>query len=130
MLPSEVRRLLTPADLVLMSTICALAVVLFGLFGWGRGEGTTVSGVVDGNPWGPYPLSVDQSFALHGPLGQTKVEIAHGAMRIKSSPCRHQICVSAGWIRRPGELVACVPNRVVLRVEGGRFCAGLDGVTR
>jgi len=130
LLPSEVRRLLTPADLVLMSAVGALAAALFSLSAWGGGEGATVSGVVDGDPWGPYPLAMEQSLGLHGPLGETTVEIARGAVRIESSPCRHQICVSAGWIRRPGELVACIPNRVVLHVEGGRPSAGLDGVTR
>ena len=129
MLSREVRRLLTPADLVLMGVICALAAGLFALFGWGRGQGATVSGVADGEPWGPCSLSVEQSLRLHGPLGETVVEIAGGAVRIESSPCRHQICVSTNWIHRPGDLVACVPNRIVLRVDAGPSSAGLDGVT-
>ena len=129
MLPSEVRRLLTAADLVLMGAVCALAMVLFALNGWGRGPGTTVSGVADGTPWGPHPLSVRQSLRFTGPLGETVVVIAEGAARIESSPCRQQICVKAGRVRRPGDLVACVPNRIVLRVDADPSRSGLDGVT-
>ena len=129
MLPSEVRRLLTPADLILIGAVCALAVALFAHHGWDRGQGSTVSGVADGTPWGPHSLSVGQSLRLPGPLGVTVVEIADGAARITSSPCRHHICVSAGRAYRPGDLVACVPNRVVLRIDADPSSAGLDGVT-
>jgi hypothetical protein len=62
-----------------------------------------------------------------GPLGQTLVEIRDGAARVVSSPCRDKVCMRMGWVRAPGDWTACVPNRVVVRVEA---LPGVDAVTR
>jgi hypothetical protein len=68
-----------------------------------------------------------QTFRVSGPLGQTQVEIRDGAARVVDSPCRDKVCVKMGWVRGAGEWAACVPNRVLLRVEAR---PGLDAVTR
>ncbi len=64
------------------------------------------------------PLSQQRSIVLHGPLGETQVEIVAGQVRITSSPCPRKICIGMGEIHRSGDLLACVPNRVVVRIEG------------
>jgi len=40
-------------------------------------------------------------------------------VRIEASHCPQKICVHSGAIRRSGELLVCVPNRVVVRINGG-----------
>lgn len=64
------------------------------------------------------PISQERSIALHGPLGETLVEIAAGKVRVISSPCPRKICIAMGKIHRSGDLLACVPNQVVVRIEG------------
>ena len=63
-------------------------------------------------------LAVPQVLYLEGPLGQSRVEIASQGARIAASPCPEQRCVQQGWIRRQGEVAACLPNHIVLRIEG------------
>jgi len=54
---------------------------------------------------------------LRGPAGRTTVQVdAHGA-RVVAASCRHATCRLQGVVSRPGELIACAPNRLVLRVE-------------
>jgi hypothetical protein len=54
---------------------------------------------------------------IAGPAGKTSVLLdSHGA-RVTASSCRHATCRLQGAVSRPGELIACAPNRVVLRVE-------------
>jgi hypothetical protein len=36
---------------------------------------------------------------------------------VVSASCRHATCRLQGAVTRPGELIACAPNRIVLRVE-------------
>ncbi len=78
----------------------------------------------------------EQTLALHaeeptryevkGPLGVTVVEVGRGKARIARSPCREKICQRIGPISVAGDWAACIPNRVVIKVEAPH---ALDGVT-
>jgi hypothetical protein len=57
--------------------------------------------------------------SVQGPLGDTVLEIKGGQARVISSPCLNQTCVAAGAIHRRGAFIACLPNRVMVSVEGG-----------
>ncbi len=65
------------------------------------------------------PLGADRTFSLQGPLGETIVALRGGAARILDSPCVHKVCMGMGEVGRSGDLLACVPNRIILRIEGG-----------
>jgi len=66
------------------------------------------------------PLSRDGAMEFEGPVGRTRVEAAGGEVFIAQSDCRDGICVTMGRISEPGEWVACLPNRVIVRVVGGK----------
>jgi len=66
------------------------------------------------------PLNKDRHVELEGPLGVTVLEIRDGAARILSSPCTKKICIHMGEARRSGDLLACVPNHLVISIEGNR----------
>ena len=70
-----------------------------------------------GREW-VYPLGADRTVTVSGPLGDTVVEIRGGQARVLSSPCAEKICVRSGAIARPGQWIACLPNRVFLDVQG------------
>lgn len=54
---------------------------------------------------------------VDGPLGRTGIVTgAHGA-HVAGASCRHETCRRQGHIAQPGQLIACAPNRLVLRVE-------------
>jgi len=65
-----------------------------------------------------YPLDSPRTVRIPGPLGDTVVQLGEGSARVLSSPCREKICVRAGAIARPGQWVACLPNRVFLEIRG------------
>jgi len=73
------------------------------------------------------PLDGDQVLFPQGPLGVSRVEVQGGRARFAASPCPEQRCVLQGWIHRQGETAACLPNRVVLRLEGA---GALDALSR
>jgi hypothetical protein len=54
---------------------------------------------------------------LHGPAGRTAVTVDQRGVHVAAASCRHATCRRQGVIARPGELIACAPNRLVLRVE-------------
>ena len=65
------------------------------------------------------PLDRDRVFAVSGPLGATQLAIHQGGVRIEDSPCPHKVCIGMGRIDRRGEIIACVPNHLLVRIDGG-----------
>ena len=67
-----------------------------------------------------YTADLDQasSFHLDGPLGRTDLVIDEKGAYVTASPCPRKLCIAMGPARRSGDLVACVPNRIMLRIEG------------
>jgi len=43
----------------------------------------------------------------------------HGRIRFSQADCPDRICVQSGWISREGQIVACVPGRLILKIQGG-----------
>ena len=63
-------------------------------------------------------LSPDRTLHIHGPLGDSVIEVSHGRARFISSPCRGQVCVQTGWLQATGDIAACLPNRISLTLLG------------
>jgi hypothetical protein len=56
-------------------------------------------------------------FDVDGPQGRTGVTVRNGSVRVHQASCRHELCRRAGAASRPGDIIACAPNRVILRIE-------------
>jgi len=65
-----------------------------------------------------WPLRLDRTVTLSGPLGMTVVEIRQGRARIAADPSPRQYCVQQGWLQRPGSAALCLPNRTAITLEG------------
>lgn len=75
------------------------------------------------------PLERDGTHTVAARRGLVKLAVEDGAIRIVESACPQRICVRMGAKRRPGELIACVPNALVVKLEGTDPDAP-DAVTR
>lgn len=65
-----------------------------------------------------YPLDQNQNLVFSGPIGKTYVEIEDRRVRVKKDPGPLQICVIQGWISSPGQSLICLPNRVMIQIQG------------
>lgn len=54
---------------------------------------------------------------VRGPQGRTGITVANNGAHVHSASCRHELCRKAGTASRPGDVIACAPNRVLLRIE-------------
>lgn len=123
-------RYFTKGDIVIIAAFLCLSVM--GLFAAGRfgmgGKHVVVE--VDGRRYMEIPLDRDTHEAVTGPLGNTVIVVENGEVHIDSSPCPNQHCVHMGSISHCGELLVCVPNRVVVSIKGGGEAEQMDGVTQ
>ncbi|MEW6095675.1 MAG: NusG domain II-containing protein [bacterium] len=60
--------------------------------------------------------SKPQTIFAHGRLGTTTIEIKGKKVRVVNSPCPQKICIKMGWKNKNGEIIACVPNKVVVKI--------------
>lgn len=103
---------------VLVIVGALLLVVLSSIYAYSGKNGPLYVHVESARDEWYLPLSKDTSLDVKGPIGITKVEVVNGKAHVVSSPCREKICIRAGFISRPGQWVACLPNRVFLSIEG------------
>jgi hypothetical protein len=108
---------LTRLDRLIIAALLALCVLAFVVLGL-RSPGQSVQVRQKQGTVFTAPLSQDRSVELQGPLGVTRLEIMNGKARIVSSPCPYKVCIGMGEIHREGEIVACVPNRLLVQVTG------------
>ena len=121
--------MLTLPDKILIGSLVILSgLSLFALAAF-RSVGQTVVVEQDGRTMVRCSVALEDTLRVEGPLGVTTIEIVKGRVRVLDSPCPHKLCVRAGAIGEAGELVVCVPNRVVVRVEG-ESRKGVDAVTQ
>jgi hypothetical protein len=96
-----------------------LVITLISIQTYARGGGTPEIMIEAEQQW-IYPLDAEATVRVPGPLGETVVEIKDGAVRVISSPCPEKICIKTGRISKPGQWIACLPNRVFISIRGKR----------
>ena len=117
-----------PWDLAIIS----LALFLTGVSAWSTylKPRNTIQVLIEahGRRW-VFPLDAEEAITVPGPLGNTIVRIHGNQAWVESSPCDNQICVAAGRLHRHGEFAACLPNIVLVMIEGRDAPEKPDGVT-
>ncbi len=63
------------------------------------------------------PINQPHNLSFDGPLGPTRLVIDDQGVRITDSPCPRKTCISMGPARHTGDLLACVPNRILVRID-------------
>ncbi len=77
-----------------------------------RGAGQTVVVESDGEV-ARYAISEDRTIALAG----NWIVVSSGEVRMEWADCPDLICVKHAAIDQSGEVIVCLPHRVVVRIE-------------
>jgi len=110
-------RRMTPLDRAVVLALFGAAAATFFLLGQ-RARGERVVVEQGGRVVFTAPLREDRTVVIPGPLGETVVAIRGGRACVVSASCPNKVCMGMGAAARQGELIACVPNALLLRVEG------------
>ncbi len=107
--------------------IALLTIVFLVLLGiwiavimWGMKKGEYVVITVDGELYGRYSLSQSQEIDIVAD-GITKnlCVIKDGKADMVEADCPDKLCVHQRAVSKGGESIVCLPNRVVIAIEGG-----------
>ena len=104
-------------DVVLILTVLLIAGAAFGVHEFAGGDGAdTVTVKVDGKVTGTYPLAKDQKIRING--GTNILTIKNGKAKMTDADCPDQLCVHQKAASKNHESIICLPNKVVVEVDG------------
>lgn len=75
----------------------------------------------------PAPGEPAIHFDAEGELGVSRVSVDSSGARMEFSPCVTQHCVLSGTHKHAGDMIACVPNRILVLIRGGSR-GGFDAI--
>lgn len=109
----------TAGDAAVIALAAALVGALFAAQ-WRPAAPAAVAEIRSGSTLvGRYALDRARTITVAGRLGVSRLALEPGRARFVAGPCRHQVCVHAGWLRHDGDATACLPNGVSLALAGG-----------
>ncbi len=110
------KSLVKPLDLLVVLIVLLFCVCPLILRGKSSPEYVSIS--LNGNTILNLDMHTDTLVTVVGECGLFAVRIKNCAASIESSKCPEQICVHAHPISRTGESIICVPNRIIITIQG------------
>jgi len=107
-------------DILLVAAVLILAAGFF-LAGRlaGRKPAVIVEIAVDGQVVKELDLSQNIEFVIEGYQGGTNTLIIQdGAAYVTDASCPDKICIHQGKISHSGEMIVCLPNRMIAKIVG------------
>lgn len=118
------------SDLMLAGGLLLFGLLLCGILLLTSRQGGSVLVRVDGRVTAEYPLNRDTTCVIEGVNGGTNLlVIENGTAFVREASCPDGLCVGMGKIRRNGQSIVCLPNRVSVEIAGGDE-AEVDAVVR
>jgi hypothetical protein len=78
--------------------------------------------IVDGNEHSKYILDdkLNKEIRVEVDEGYNIIHIENGQVIVEESNCENQLCVRKGVIEVPGEIIVCLPHKVVVQISGSQ----------
>lgn len=75
---------------------------------------------LDGAVYDTISLDEDAVFTIEdGKGGYNVIQVKDGAVRVSEANCSNQVCVNTGTVSHAGEIIACLPHRLILSISSG-----------
>lgn len=110
-------------DTVIIAS-CVLVCILLFVLPFHSGSELTAVVTVDGEVKREVVLS-----EVEGPFseryGNVEIAFSKDGAEFISSDCSDKLCVKSGMLKKEGDAMACIPNKIVVSIEGKK---NFDGV--
>jgi len=107
-------------DIIIIAALLVIALAgMYIYFFASRNNQAVIVILVDGVATDTYPLyqaGRDEFIDVQGVSGVTRVHLQDGRVCVIESACPDKICVQTGWISNSARLIACLPNRVIIKI--------------
>lgn len=108
------------ADLILIAFLILLGFLSLAVLKRTSDSGDVVARItVSGMDYGRYSLSESRTIVIETEFGKNILQIEDGCIFMLESDCPNHDCERFGRIRSQGQMIVCIPHRVVVTLEGG-----------
>lgn len=112
---------MTKRDRTLIFAVMAVAAITAAYFGFLRLSGAPVTAVITTERGEAARESLSgphRTITVTGPVGKSIIEFQDSRVHMLWSDCPDKICMKMGWIAEAGQVVVCMPNKVVISIRG------------
>ena len=112
---------------ILTVVLSSLAIIFSGS-SLKNDAGKTAVIEIDGEIYGTYDLDDEKNtdvLEIKTKYGYNKVVIDARGICVTESDCKDKLEVKSGYIKNAGEMLVCLPNRLVILIEGKREVDGI-----
>ena len=117
---------LRPGDFILAALLLTSAIVWIVIGVGPISAGSTALVQVGGNQVAQIVLGRENYITVQGALGPVLIGVDASGIRILNSRCPNKLCMRMDAINHAGDWIACVPNKLVIRIEGE---SGVDAIS-
>ncbi|MDY6037551.1 MAG: NusG domain II-containing protein [Eubacterium sp.] len=111
-------QIIKKADIILFVCLVIIGCALSYFAFVGNESGDKVIVKVNGEIYGKYDLKVDRTITVEKNGHMNKVTIKNGKVQVSESSCKNQVCVKQGAISGTHQSLVCLPNKLVVVIEG------------
>lgn len=111
--------MLKKADIILATIILIASIaasLIIGSISPAKGEKAVI--ISEGRIFGVYSLYENRTVAVLSNGHVNKILIRGGEARMISSNCSGKDCIHQGSISKTSESIVCLPNKVIVKIEG------------
>lgn len=69
---------------------------------------------------------IDKTLVIETEFGKNVLKFGEDSVEIIEASCRDQICVNQGSINKVGQMIICLPNRLVVEIKAGSENQDID----
>lgn len=117
-------------DIILICTLLSVSVIFLIVLNVLNRQGDRAYVYTDGVKVYELPLSIDTSVEIEGFNGShNTLTVSGGYAYMSDATCPDKLCIHQGRINKTGQSIVCLPDRVVVKIEG-KDGSEYDAVTR
>ena len=106
--------------LLILGGVCALCLVCAAALRLFAAPGAVAQVYWNGKLLHTFALDEPVEYTLSSPNGGSNtVTVRDGRICVSRATCPDQVCVRQGWVDRAGTPIVCLPNALVIEIQGG-----------
>ncbi len=127
----NILKLLTPADKILIVFLAIFTGFSYVWVSRATSEGKSAVILVSNKVVARYPLDKNiDDIKINAKQGEVHLRIKNNRIKVTAAACPNKTCMGFGWQSRVEEIIACIPNQLLVKITGDSNQESLDALSR